>query len=180
MNANRLGNHREMAQISDSQPAQLDDVDHQILRLLQADGRRSYRQIARELEVSEGTVRFRVNKLQESGALTIIAIADPFQLGYRIMAFLLLKVEPGKQNDVVNAISTWEEATYVSTCIGNADIYFQFVCRDNDHLYDILQNRIPTIGGILSYETFMELKIHKVSYGYPISGRQVADEPQGE
>lgn len=146
----------------------LDEIDHGILRLLQQDGRMSYRQIARDLEVSEGTVRLRVNRLQDSGSLTIIAIADPFRLGYRVLAFLLLKVEPGQQEHIIAALTAWGEATYVSTCVGNADIYVQLVCRDNDHLIDLIQNRIPGIGGITAVQTFMELKMHKVSYGYPL------------
>lgn len=161
--------------ISDMESDSLDEVDRKILAKLQEDGRQSYRQIARDLDVSEGTVRFRVNKLQDSGVLTIIAIADPFRLGYRIMAFLLLKVRPGKQDRVLNRLASWEETTYVSTCIGNADIYLQFVCRDNDHLSEFLQEKIGSIDEVVSYETFMELKIHKVSYEYPISGRQSVD-----
>ncbi|MEB4616498.1 Lrp/AsnC family transcriptional regulator [Leucobacter sp. M11] len=145
-----------------------DSLDQQILGLLQTDGRMSYRKIARELDVSEGTIRFRVNRLQDSGALTIIAIADPFQMGYRILAFVLLRSAPGKQASVIEEISTWDEATYVSSLASTSDIYFQFVSRDNDHLNEILHERIAGIDGVLSFETHMELKIHKVSYGYPI------------
>lgn len=147
----------------------LDDVDRGILRLLQQDGRMPYRQIARELGVSEGTVRHRTARLEESGALNVVAIADPFRLGYRILAFLLIKVEPGKHDQVVSALAEWPESTYVSSCIGNADIYIQLVCRDNDHLHSLLHQRISEIGGVREFETFTELKMHKVSYGYPAS-----------
>ncbi|MGH3652327.1 Lrp/AsnC family transcriptional regulator [Glutamicibacter sp.] len=164
-----------MIKINETDSNSLDETDRKILTKLQEDGRQSYRQIARELDVSEGTIRFRVNKLQESGVLTIIAIADPFQLGYRIMAFLLLKVKPGSQARILDVLASWEETTYVSTCIGNADIYLQFVCRDNDHLSEFLQDKIGSLDEITSYETFMELKIHKVAYEYPISGRQSVD-----
>ncbi len=72
----------------------LDDIDRGILRLLQGDGRMPYRQIARELGVSEGTVRIRTGRMQESGVLNIVAIADPFRLGYRVLAFLLVGSNP--------------------------------------------------------------------------------------
>ncbi|MFC9514960.1 Lrp/AsnC family transcriptional regulator [Nocardiaceae bacterium NPDC056970] len=144
----------------------LDDIDRGILRLLQGDGRMPYRQIARELGVSEGTVRIRTGRMQESGVLNIVAIADPFRLGYRVLAFLLVRVEPGHHDHVVTEFTAWEEATYVSTCIGHADVYVQLVCRDNDHLNDLLHKRIPEIGGVREFETFMELKMHKVSYEY--------------
>lgn len=42
------------------------------------------------------------------------------------------------------------------------------VCRDHDHLWDLLYERVPAIGGITEVETFLEIKMHKVSYGHPI------------
>lgn len=147
--------------------APLDDLDAQIIAQLQEDGRMSYREIGRRLGVSEGTVRSRTNRMLSSGALTVVAIADPFQLGYRVLAFMLLKVVPGRQQQVIDDLCRWEEITYVSSCTGRADLYAQAVCRDHDHLWSLLYERIPAVGGIDSTETFMELRMHKVSYDYP-------------
>jgi Lrp/AsnC family transcriptional regulator, regulator for asnA, asnC and gidA len=152
----------------DSRP--LDDTDRAIIGFLQQDGRMPYREIARQLGVAEGTVRLRANRLMTSGALTIVAIADPFRLGYRVLAFTLLTVVPDRQQPVVDAMTSWDEITYVSSCTGRADIYAQIVCRDHDHLWELLYERMPAVGGIISSETFMELKMHKVSYIYPRSG----------
>jgi len=145
----------------------LDDLDSAIVRHLQEDGRRSYREIARSLGVSEGTVRWRARRMTESGVLRVVAIADPFRLGYRVLAFVLLRVAPGAQHCVIDALTSWPEVTYVSSCTGRVDVYMQVVCRDHDHLWDLLANRIPAIGGVVDTETFMELKMHKVSYCYP-------------
>ena len=51
----------------------VDDLDRQILRRLQQDGRMPYRQIARELGVSEGTIRGRANRMEELGVLSIVS-----------------------------------------------------------------------------------------------------------
>jgi Lrp/AsnC family transcriptional regulator, regulator for asnA, asnC and gidA len=150
---------------------QLDEMDRAIIGLLQHDGRLPYREIARQLGVAEGTVRLRANRLTRSGALTIVAIADPFRLGYRVLAFCLLKVLPEKQQLVIDALMGWDEITYISSCTGRADLYAQLVCRDHDHLWELLYQRMPTIGGITEEETFMELKMHKVSYIYPRPGQ---------
>lgn len=151
-----------------SSPQQLDDLDHKILGFLQEDGRMSYRKIARELDVSEGTVRFRVNKLQTSGALRIVVIADPFTLGYRILGFMLLKLTPSRHEAIVEEISQWEEITYVSSLASTSDVFLQFVSRDQEHMHELLHERLGQIEGVLSIETHTELKIHKVAYGYPI------------
>lgn len=125
------------------------------------------RQIARELNVSEGTIRFRLRRMEESGAVSIVAVADPFRMGYNVMSFCLIKIHPNQHDQVVKALTSWPETTYVSTCTGSADVYMQLVCHDHDHLADILYNRMPKIGGVTSTETFMELQMHKVAYEYP-------------
>ena len=139
----------------------------------------SYREIGRRLVISEGTVRSRANRLLSSGALTVIAIADPFQLGYRVLAFMLLQVAPERQQHVIDNLCQWEEVTYVSSCTGRADLYAQVVCRDHDHLWTLLYERIPDVGGVESTETFMELRMHKVSYDYP-TGRAALHGEHGE
>ncbi|WP_340539266.1 Lrp/AsnC family transcriptional regulator [Nocardioides sp. GXZ039] len=144
----------------------LDKLDHQILLRLQEDGRMPYRQIARELEVSEGTVRARTGRMEEMGFLTIIAVADPIRMGYRVQAFLLMKVRPGHAQEVVDELVTWPESTYVSDCVGVADIYMQVVCHDNEHLHDLLNNRMAALDAVTSVSTCIELKMHKVSYKY--------------
>jgi Lrp/AsnC family transcriptional regulator, regulator for asnA, asnC and gidA len=156
------------AQVRDERP--LDDTDRAIIGLLQHDGRLPYREIARQLSVAEGTVRLRVNRLVSSGALTFVAIADPFRLGYSVLAFSLLSVLPGRQQAVIDTLASWDEITYISSCTGRADVYAQLVCRDHDHLWELLHERIPAIGGITATETFMELKMHKVAYIYSRPG----------
>lgn len=142
-------------------------MDQEILRLLQVDGRMPYRQIARELGVSEGTVRWRMRRLEESQAVSIIAVADPFRMGYQVLAFCLIHVEPDQHTHVTDELVSWSETTYVSSCTGDADLYIQLVCSDHDHLWHLLYERIPQIGGVVSTKTFMELKMHKVAYFYP-------------
>ena len=152
----------------------LDGTDRAIIDLLQHDGRLPYREIARQLGVAEGTVRLRVNRLVNSGALTFVAIADPFRLGYSVLAFSLLSVLPGRQQAVIDALASWDEITYISSCTGRADVYAQLVCRDHDHLWELLHERIPAVGGITATETFMELKMHKVAYIYSRPGQDGA------
>jgi Lrp/AsnC family transcriptional regulator for asnA, asnC and gidA len=146
---------------------ELDHLDHEIIRHLQEDGRRPYREIGRDLAVSESTIRWRVRRLIDAQALRVVAIADPFRLGYRVLAFVLVSVATGSNERVIEALVGLPEVTYVSACTGRFDIYIQVVCRDHDHLYELLSTTIPAVGGIVRTETFTELKMYKVSYRYP-------------
>jgi Lrp/AsnC family transcriptional regulator for asnA, asnC and gidA len=147
--------------------APLDDVDRALITQLQQDGRRPYREMARTLGVSEGMVRWRVRRLVDSGALRIAAIADPFRLGYKVQAFVLIRVAPSEHEKVVEGLIDWPEVVYVSSCTGRMDIYVQLICHDHEDLWRLVARDIPSIGGVLETETLMELKIHKFQYVYP-------------
>jgi len=66
----------------------LDKLNESIVDLLQIDGRMPYAEIAAKLDVSEGTIRNRVNGMKSSGALRIVAIADPVHVKYETDAML--------------------------------------------------------------------------------------------
>lgn len=144
----------------------LDEVDRAILRELQDDGRRSFREIARNVGVSERTVRVRARRLQEEGILRIIAFADPLQLGRSVLALVLLRVDAGAHDRVVETVGAWSEVSYVSSLVGRADVYLQIMCRDNDELWRLTQ-RLRGIPGVIETETMLEMKVHKFVYAHP-------------
>ncbi len=147
----------------------LDRIDREIVRHLQEDGRRSFREIARDINVSEATVRARFRNLQESGILRIVAFADPFRLGHSVLALVFVQVEADTHERVVEAIASWPEVSYVSTLIGSADMFVQVVCRDNEALWELV-SRIRGLGGVRRTETMIEMKVHKFKFLYTDTG----------
>ena len=64
---------------------ELDNTDYQIIKQLRNDGRKSYRQIAKELDLSVGTITNRVNKLKDEGIIKGFQLElDYGLLGYTI------------------------------------------------------------------------------------------------
>ena len=149
---------------------QLDELDRAIVAQLQVDGRRPYRAIARSLGVAEGTVRARAGRLQEEGILRILALANPFRLGYAVQASVLIRVVPAAHAQAAETLAGWPEVMYLSSCAGSADLYMHIVCRDHDDLWRLLGERLGAIDGVLSSETLMELRVHKARYVYPSLG----------
>jgi Lrp/AsnC family transcriptional regulator for asnA, asnC and gidA len=145
----------------------LDDIDRAIIAQLQEDGRRPFRAIARALDVGEGTVRFRTARLQEEGILRILALADPFALGYAVQASVLVRVTPGTHARVAETLTEWPEVMYLSSCAGSADLYMHIICHDHDDLWRLLAERLGSVDGVVGTETFMELRVHKARYVYP-------------
>lgn len=146
----------------------LDDLDRNILAELQDDGRKPFREMARQFGVSERTVRARVKRMQDAGVLRILAFADPFQLGHQVLAFALLRVEVDAQRKIVDALSSWPEATYVSTLLGRWDVYVQLVCRDIERLWELVTHAIRGLDGVLEVETTIEMSVSKFTYKYPM------------
>ena len=74
----------------------MDKLDKKILELLSVDGRKSYRKISRELEVSVGTIHNRVDKLIKSGIITkFVPVIDHEKLGYTLTAVIGIEVKGG-------------------------------------------------------------------------------------
>ncbi len=81
---------------SDNVFADMDDLDRKILELLRNDGRKSYRKISRELEVSVGTVHNRVDKLTRSGIINkFVPVIDNEKLGYTLTAIIGIEIKGG-------------------------------------------------------------------------------------
>jgi Lrp/AsnC family transcriptional regulator for asnA, asnC and gidA len=143
----------------------LDATDEAILRALRENGRRAYRDIAREIGVSEGTVRGRVRKLEHLGALRFLAFVDPMRLGNSVLALMLVRVEGASQDRIIEALAAWSETTYVSSLAGRADIYAQIICADAEALGDLIA-RARALPGVIETETMLELGVHKFTYSH--------------
>jgi Lrp/AsnC family transcriptional regulator for asnA, asnC and gidA len=131
------------------------------------DGRRPFRVIAHSLDVPESTARFRANRLLREGVLKIVAMANPYRLGYDILAVILLRVQPDAHTRVVEELRALPEVQYLTSCAGRADLVLQVVCRDQDDLRRLLTEQLAAVPGILESETFLELEVHKFKYAYP-------------
>ncbi|MGI3785919.1 MAG: Lrp/AsnC family transcriptional regulator [Janthinobacterium lividum] len=145
---------------------ELDHLDREVLRELEQDGRRAFREIARNLETSEATVRQRVRRLQELDILRIVAFADPEKLGQSQLGLVFVKLELGTHDAVVEALVALPEVTYVSTLLGRADLCVEVMCRDNNELWDLLAT-IAAIPGIRETESSLILRVHKLRYRTP-------------
>ena len=142
---------------------QLDDVSKAIIEQLQQDGRRPYQAIGKAVGLSEAAVRQRVAKLIENGAMQIVAVTDPMQVGFTREAMVGIKVE-GNIDDVADALEALPEISYVVICAGGFDILVEVVADDDEHLLEIINNRIRSIPHVRSTESFMYLKLRKQTY----------------
>ena len=146
-------------------PNALDDIDRQIISELQIDGRRAYGAIAVQVGLSEAAVRRRVQRLRDVGAMQIVAITDPLQLGYGREALVGIRVH-GDVRLVADKIAAIEEANYVVMTAGSFDIIAELIAVDDDALVHLLNDSIRSIPGVTEVETFLYLKLSKQTYAW--------------
>ena len=142
----------------------LDELDRAIIKQLQHNGRRAYAGMARELDVPEATVRQRTERLVARGVVQIVGVTDPLAMGFRQPAFIGLNVEPSRIEEIAEQIAALEEVTYLVITAGRFDLVCEVVCRDSEHLLEVLSHRLGEIDGIRSTETLVELRIVKETY----------------
>src|SRR5271154_7402433 len=114
-----------------------DDVSKQIIEQLQQDGRRSYAAIGKAVGLSEAAVRQRVQRLQDTGVMQIVAVTDPLTLGFRRQAMIAVKID-GDLDKVAGQLADMEEIDYVVITAGSFDLLAEGVCEDDDQLLEIL------------------------------------------
>ena len=147
-------------------PPSLDDLDFAILAHLQEDGRRSFTDMADALGVSIGTVRNRVGRLLRARTLHVIGRADPHHVGFRAPANLRLQVRPSHElGRVAERVAALPEASYVALVSGEYDLEADVMCRDLDHLTELVTRQVQPLPGVVRVRTDLILRI--VKYGQP-------------
>ena len=142
----------------------LDDTAKQIIEQLQQDGRRSYAAIGKAVGLSEAAVRQRVQRLQDTGVMQIVAVTDPLTLGFRRQAMIGIRCE-GDLERVAGHLAVLDEIDYVVVTAGSFDLLAEVVCEDDDHLLEIL-TRVRAVPTVTATETFVYLKLRKQTYSW--------------
>ncbi len=139
---------------------QIDNVDLEILSILMQDATTPYTDIAKRMIISAGTVHVRMKKLIELGIVngSFLEI-NPQKVGYDVCAFLGIYLEKGSQyKDAVAAINKIPEIVELHYTTGNYSMFAKILCKDTNHLRQVLNEKLQPIVGIQRTETFISLE----------------------
>lgn len=138
------------------------DLNREIIKMLQVDGRQPYKEIANALNVAEGTVRNRIQSMKQAGALRIVALVDPTSIGYKADAMIGLKVAPGFTiKEVSERLSELSDVVYILWVSGRFDLLIEIVTNDNNTFLELLEREIHSQPDIASSETMSGLRNFK-------------------
>ncbi|SMO40711.1 Lrp/AsnC ligand binding domain-containing protein [Solitalea koreensis] len=139
---------------------QVDKLDLQILSMLMNDATIPYTDIAKELIISGGTVHVRMKKLQEMGIVTgSNLVVNPQRIGFDVCAFLGIFLEKGSQyHEAVEQMKQVKEIVELHYTTGLYSMFAKIICRDTNHLREVLNEKVQIIKGIQRTETFISLE----------------------
>ena len=114
----------------------MDALDREILALLVDDGRRTYDDIAGRVKLTAPSVKRRVDRLRESGALRgYTAVVDHAALGWDTEALVELFYRPGTTLDeVTRTLAEHPEVAEAWSVTGEADAIARVRTADNGDL----------------------------------------------
>jgi Lrp/AsnC family transcriptional regulator for asnA, asnC and gidA len=151
---------------------QLDETDRRIVDLLREDGRMPFREIGRQLDVSESMVRKRVTRLLDQGWMKIQAISDPLKLGVPVVATTYATVKPGQTEDFANRMAAHPAVRYAAVGIGNR-LVVESLHADHKELHAFLESELGR-PGIETSETLLVVDIKKSVWDWAIPGESDA------
>ncbi|MCX8958462.1 transcriptional regulator AsnC [Erwinia psidii] len=139
---------------------QPDDLDRSILNALLDNARVAYAELAKQFNVSPGTIHVRVEKMKQAGIIkgTRVEI-DPKQLGYDVCCFIGIILKSARDYPAAVAkLDALEEVVEAWYTTGHYSIFIKVMCRSIDALQQVLINKIQTIDEIQSTETLISLQ----------------------
>ena len=139
---------------------EIDKLDLQILAILMEDAKVPYTKIGEALFVSPGTVHVRMKKMEQMGIVKRHQLIVNYErLGYDVTSYLGIYLQQSSMyENVVKELKKIKEVVALHYTTGTYSIFAKVICRDTNHLKDVLHDKIQSIRGIQRTETFISLE----------------------
>jgi Lrp/AsnC family transcriptional regulator, regulator for asnA, asnC and gidA len=143
----------------------LDEIDAAIVQWLSRDARTSNRKIANALNVTEGTVRARIKRMEEEKLIRITAVTNIDHLRDGALAYIWIEVERSSQTQsVADTLALMDELGFVGVMMGRFDILAITMVRNTEQLGEFLHQKINVIPGVRKTEGTLGVNFVKHDY----------------
>jgi len=139
----------------------IDEIDQQILKILEEDGRISYRQLGQKLGVEESTARKRVVRLKDKGVIERFTIdINDATFGRTITAFITVYPSLKHADEIIKKIVNIEEVIESYNLSGRCGVFLKATFGDMKALNSFIA-KIRSISGIVGIHTCISLETIK-------------------
>lgn len=138
----------------------IDNLDRGILNALMQNARTPYAELAKNFNVSPGTIHVRVEKMKQAGVITGACIqVSPKMLGYDVCCFIGIILKSAKDYPAATArLESLNEVVEAYYTTGHYSIFIKVMTKSIEALQHVLINKIQTIDEIQSTETLISLQ----------------------
>ncbi|MBI5964725.1 MAG: Lrp/AsnC family transcriptional regulator [Chloroflexi bacterium] len=151
---------------------EFDRTDIKIVNFLLEDGRMSASEMSRRMgDISERSIRYRIDRMIDDGVIQISAVVSPEALGFNIKADVWLEVESDMILEVAKKLAVFENVTYVACGIGQNDISIQVVAKDTAEIYHFVTEIVRKVAGVRKTTTSIVPIILKDVYQWRVPER---------
>ena len=139
---------------------EIDNIDLKILEILMQDSKKPFTEVAKKVNVSQGTVHVRMNKMEEAEIVEKNTLKINYaKLGYDITAFIGIYLEKSALYDqVLMKLKEIPEITNIHYTTGNYSMFIKIHCKDTNHLKEVLHDKMQQVEGIDRTETMISLE----------------------
>ncbi|OGD55638.1 hypothetical protein A3K81_03395 [Candidatus Bathyarchaeota archaeon RBG_13_60_20] len=139
----------------------VDKLDLKILRSLSRDGRKPYKAIAKDLDVSDATIRKRVERMKRDGVIRQFHVLVNYErVGQFVKAFIGLKVNPSRLQDIVSGLQNNPDVQVIYRTTGSWDILIEVILKDMKELNWFLERQL-NIEGVTETEVNLTIEAYK-------------------
>jgi Lrp/AsnC family transcriptional regulator, regulator for asnA, asnC and gidA len=125
----------------------VDLLDLRIIKSLSNNARKPYSTVAKELDISDATVRKRVKRMLEDGVIRQFnVLVDYHMIGKNVKAFIGLRVATGKLKEVVGHLEKNDDVVVLYRTTGNVELFAEVVFRDMEELKTFLESELDHDG----------------------------------
>ena len=154
----------------------LDKIDRQLLRMLQADGRATYDQLAEQVSLSPSTVLRRVKRLEESGVIDrYVALVKPESVGLGLTAYINVRLEKNTESHKRNpmdlfraSVQSWPEVVECAALTGEMDYLLRLLVRDMAHYSTFIMDTLLKHPSVQDCKTSFALDRVKSTTAVPL------------
>ena len=142
--------------------APLDDEELRIIDVLRNDGRASYSEVARALDLSYSSVRRKIIHLLDSGIVQIRTVMNPLLVSAHLQYGIGVRVE-GDVRKVATEIGKHPEVNLVIAAAGAFDLLLEVTCEDRQELSNFLSSELRRIDGVRSLHANAYARVYKIA-----------------
>ncbi len=138
----------------------VDGLDKKILEIISDNARVPFKDVAAVCGVSRAAIHQRVQRLIDTGAIIGSGYhVNPTSLGYNTCAYVGIILERGNQyQSVCEELNKIPEIVECHFTTGPYTLLIKLYARDNNHLKELLNNKIQEIPSVTSTETLISLE----------------------